>query len=512
MRYLKPKIVAGCVAVAALTSGCDEAGPSGNDGQSGTNGADGEEGASGTPGANGEDGSPGAPGSSCTISELESGDKLLQCADGTSVTIPKPHVDREPAVAGGRLFFGDAESDAVRALDLTTGLIVGTVSGVAPGASLYTTESGRVVAAVQGAAHRVDFIDSGLRVEQQGQTQVETEGQVQKLTYAMVGDVLDARTPIHFVSHHGYVSVFFDGFFDTSVAENHVPATSVVVAETELLGEDPTVLQVSTEPQHGVSFVTGEGKLLSSAPSSDRAVSTAPNGFFVYNLEGTLEQTIQNGDDFDASCWGLHGEAAVGNNYLFGCHESLDGGISVLAWSEENGRYESRKIKYPGYPAATKRTSVLKGHPKSQYAVGQWGRYGAGGSEYTGLVRIDPSASEITATDTIELGSVYCDYGFELSEGKTVVALARDGRVHSIDVPSWSGHKTAQLLPASETTCAGRLVVGEGAAYITRAEKGEILELDIATLEVTRTFNVGGKPGNATLAGFWAPIEAPQAH
>jgi hypothetical protein len=180
----------------------------------------------------------------------------------------------------------------------------------------------------------------------------------------------------------------------------------------------------------------------------------------------------------------------------------------VLSWNEAESKYESRKIKYPGYPTATKRTSVLKAHPKSAYAVGQWGRYGAAGSEYTGLVRIDPNASEITSNDTVELGSVYCDYGFELAEGKTVVALARDGRVHSIDVPSWSGHKTAQLLPASDTTCAGRMVVGEGAAYITRAATGDIVELDIRTLEVTRTFNVGGKPGNATLAGFWAPVDA----
>jgi hypothetical protein len=505
MRKLKREVVVGCMAFVAMT-GCGEAGTAGSDGQPGLNGVDGANGADGVQGSPGMDGSSGVAGFSCSASESDSGGKIIRCSDGTSVTLASER-DEEPARSAGRLVFGDAEAEGVRVLDLATGQIVGTASGILPGANLYTTESGRIVAAVQGAAHRVDFIDSGLRVEQRGEIRVETEGQVRKLAFAMVGEQLGALTPIHFVAHHGYVAVHFDGRFDGAVPANNVSAKSVVLKEGEILGNGEITLEITTDPQHGVSFVTEEGKLLSSAPSSDRSVSTAPNGFLVYGLDGTLEQTIQDGADFEASCWGLHGEVAVGQQYLFGCHESLGGGVAVLSWSEANGRYESRKIKYPGYPAATKRTSVLTAHPKSLYAVGQWGRYGAAGSEYTGLVRIDPNASEITSSDILELGAVYCSYGFEQGEGETVVALARDGRVHSIDVPSWSGHKTAQLLSPSDTACEGRLVVGEGAAYITRAATGDILEIDIRTLEVTRTFHVGGKPGSATLAGFWAPVD-----
>lgn len=513
-------VSSGCAALLMLAAGCDDpevgqsgrAGIDGQDGPSGSDGADGANGVNGEPGPRGADGSPGAAGSSCTVSTLTEGEKRLQCTDGTNVTIRDGAPSEALASAVGRLVFGDQEDQGVRVLDLATGRIVGTVAGILPGASLYTTESGRIVGAVQGGSHRVDFIDSGLRVERQNDELLETEGQVQKLSFAMVGEDLGAVTPIHFVSHHGYVSVHFDGRYDAATPANHVLARSVVIAEQELLKSDGAIaLEVTTEPQHGVSFITGAGKLLSSAPSSDRSISTAPNGFLVYSSSGELEQTIQDGSEFEASCWGLHGETAVGDNYLFGCHESLDGGIAVLSWDEANSRYAARKIKYPGYPTAAKRTSVLKAHPKSSFALGQWGRYGAAGSEYTGLVRVHPEATEITLADTLELGSVYCDFGFEQRDGETVLALTRDGRVHSIDITSWSGHKTSQVLTASSTSCAGRLVVGEGAAYITRAATGDILELDIETLEIARTFHVGGKPGNATLAGFWAPIEAPHA-
>lgn len=518
MHHSMRDILAGCAALLAVVAGCGDSedgqhGHAGERGQEGASGRDGADGVNGKVGPPGADGSPGAAGSSCTVSALADGNRLLQCTDGTSVTLRGGAQSDELTGAVGRMVFGDLEDEGVRVLDLATGRIVGTVSGILPAASLYTTESGRIVGAVQGASHRVDFVDSGLRVELQNGERIETEGQVQKLPLALLGDELEAVTPIHFVSHHGYIAVHFDGRFDGATPTNHVLAKSVVITEDALLRSDGTIaLEVTTEPQHGVSFVTGEGKLLSSAPSSDRTVSTAPNGFLAYNLSGTLQQTIQDGSDFDASCWGLHGEAVVGDHYLFGCHESLDGGIAVLSWSEVDNRYLARKIRYPGYPAAVKRTSVLTAHPKSAFAVGQWGRYGAAGSEYTGLVRVNPQASEITSADILELGAVYCDFGFEQRDGKTVVALTRDGRVHSIDVPSWSGHKTSQVLVASDENCAGRLVVGEDAAYITRAATGDILELDLQTLEITRTFHVGGKPGNATLAGFWAPIEAPQAH
>jgi hypothetical protein len=176
----------------------------------------------------------------------------------------------------------------------------------------------------------------------------------------------------------------------------------------------------------------------------------------------------------------------------------------VIRWDEAADSYASRKIRYPGFPNATKRTSVLQGHPSSAYAVGQWGVYTTE-SEYTGLVRIDPSASEITEADVVDLGAKYCDFAFERRDGEQVLALTRAGRVHSVHVPSWSRHESRALFDDSASACSGRMAVGDGFAYVTRPEDGTIVEIEVETLEVTRTFHVGGRPWNATLAGAWEP-------
>jgi hypothetical protein len=483
------------------------AGPSGEDGEDGSEGRDGADGRDGDPGSDGEDGSDGETGiagSSCSVAEQADGSKLLSCSDGTSVVVRDgaDGTNGDDAAyygaATGRLIFGDDTAAGVRVLDLATGRVVATFESIAPNAALYTTENGRVAAAFQGALNRVDFIDTGVVTTEHGEAR---ETLPALLPFGLVGEDRDAVAPVHFVSHHGYTTVHFDGRYDEASPENQVTAKSFVIAESDLLDPDGEITTVfETEPQHGVSLVTEEGHVILTAPSTDRAISTAPNGFTVHELTGELVQTIQDPEDFEASCWGLHGETVVGHEILFGCHESLDGGLLVLSWNDTEQRYDSRKLTYPGYPTAPERTSVIKSHPSSAFAIGQWGSFGAAGSAYTGLVRIDPTDTEVRSEHVIQLGSVYCDFELEREEGEAVVALARDGRVHVINVDSWSGHKAAQLFEASDTTCAGRLISGEHVAYVSDTAQGRILEIDLRSLEVVRVFNVGGRPRNMTLA------------
>ena len=466
-------------------------GQDGEDGADGEDGSDGEDGAPGPRGEDGRDGADGEDGSSCTVTEHD-GATMIACPDGTtSVIDPEPHAPEERP--HGRLFFSDDTAEGVRVLDLGTGEIIATFAAVAPNASLYASESARVVSVVQGAAHRVDFLDTGLASGDGAELP-------RVLEHALIGETLGALTPIHVDSHHGYIAVHFDGRYDAATPSNTVDARNYVIEEHALF-EDALAIaaQFRTEPQHGVSLVTDQGLIIVSAPTTDRALSPSPNGFTVHELSGELVQTIHDPEDFLASCWGMHGEAEVGGDILFGCHERLDGGIMVLSWDDAMARYTTHKVQYVGYPNAMRRTSTLRGHPNSDYAVGQWG-YTASTSMYTGLVRIDPTAAAIVEEDVIELGAVYCDFDFEREHGERVIALARDGTLHSIDVDSWSGHKTAELLPPSDTACAGRMLVGAGVLYITVTERGEILEVDATSLEVRRAFQVGGRPRNVALA------------
>ncbi|MCG8555446.1 MAG: hypothetical protein MJD61_09200, partial [Proteobacteria bacterium] len=219
------------------------------------------------------------------------------------------------------------------------------------------------------------------------------------------------------------------------------------------------------------------------------------------------------GADFQASCWGLHGEALSGPRAIFGCHQALDGGALLLSWNDRETKFESRKLQYPGYPDAPNRTSVLAGHPDSPYVVGQWGTFAFPNNFYDGLVRISPTATEITDADTLELGSVYCSFGFERSRGELVAALTRNGELHVVDVERWLVGGSVRVLPdlEAEGRCAGAMVLGKGVAYISDTRGGSIMEVDLAARTVTRSFSVSGSPGGMALLGMFG-IPGEPAH
>lgn len=424
----------------------------------------------------------------------------VECAAST-------HVD-----VAGRLVVADALAPEARVLDPNSGEVLATIPLSAPGAALYTTESGRFVGAVQGSANRVNFIDSGLELEDHGDHTHSYEHAPSGLAFALDGAALGSVGPVHFISHHGWLTVHFDGLYDGVDPALSIPAKNVIFPEAELLSAAPTLTwTLSTAPQHGVSVPTDDGYLIFSQPSLDRARSTLPSGFAVHSLEsGLLVQTLHDGDSFTSSCWGMHGEAAVGDSYLYGCHEALDGGILVIERDDAQGTFVSRKIEYPGYPNAPSRTSVIKGHSSSPWAVGQWGHFSTT-SQYRGLVKIDPQAEAIAESDVLDLGAVYCGFDFERSQGEKVVALAQNGRVSIIDVESWSVEHTLSVLPDTSTagTCAGSLALGEGAAFVTRRDTGTVTVIPLANPAASRTFEVPGAPGAVAATGFWGSVGAP---
>lgn len=432
------------------------------------------------------------------------------CGSSTALEVECVGVEA-PLEVPGRLTIADAVTGDVRVLDPASGEIIGTFALAGP-ASLNSTESGRFVAAVQSAASQVDFIDVGLELEDHGDHTHSYEHTPRKLGLSIVGSEIGSSSPSHFVAHHGWLTVHFDGRFDAAAPATNLPAKNIVLPEAELL-RDPAVVSwvLSTEPQHGVSVPTDDGYLIFSQPSLDRARSALPSGFAVHSLEdGGLVQTINDGDDFTSSCWGMHGEAVVGESYLFGCHEALDGGLLVIEWDEAAGEFVSRKITYPGYPNASSRTSVIEAHAQSAWGVGQWGFFGTT-SQYRGLVRIDPAAEAITQADVIDLGAVYCGFDFERSQGEKVAVLTQDGRLRIIDVPSWTVESVAQVLPdtSASGTCAGSLATGEGVVFVSNGSQGTVSAFSVDDLGASTTWNVPGNPGSLAVSGFWAPVAAP---
>ncbi len=407
-----------------------------------------------------------------------------------------------------RLAISDADEGKVSILSLKDGRVIETFSLQSPG-SVYGTESGRFAVIAEGEGNKFRFIDSGLELEEHGDHFDRLEKDPSLLDYELLGSAYETENPVHFVSHSGYLTFHFDGTWDEE-GSDHVLSQNIIINEASLLDDSPEpALVIETLPQHGVSVVTESGYVLMTEPSTDRDIDALPNGISVRSLEdGDVLQLFQDGDDFDASCWGLHGEAVLHGDVLFGCHQENDGGAWMISWDENEEKFTSNKLEYPGYPDAPNRTSVLASHHKSEYFVGQWGTYAYPVNMYDGLVRISHDATEISEDDTLELGEVYCSFGFELEEGKLVAALTRDGKVHVVDVPNWEVVGSVDVVEdlSEEEGCAGTLTMGEGMAYVSEASKGKVFEVDLESASVQRSFDVGGAPyGMAVLGYFGLP-------
>lgn len=403
----------------------------------------------------------------------------------------------EGAEEGARVIVADAQEARVDVVSLADGSVVQSFD-VGSVARVVATEAGRIAAVIQPEANRVDFIDSGLKLDAHGDHVHEETEPPEMLASSVLGDDFDAMNPVHFVSHHGFITIHFDGEWNDEEPEQSIDSKNLVFDEETLWsGDTAPLLTLETESQHGVSVVVDGQYVVMTEPSLDRERSSLPSGVSVRSLDdGSVLAMFNDGDEFTASCWGLHGEASMSSDLLFGCHEVEDGGILVVSQSGET--FSTRKIEYPGYPDATERTSVMKAHETSGWIVGQWGYYAYPDSFYDGLVRIDPSAERIEPEDTLELGSVYCSFDFERSQGEQVVALTRDGKLHLVDVADWNIAASIEVLPdlTEDAACGGQLALGDSKAVLTDTMSGSLVVVDLASFEVEQVFEIGGSPAS----------------
>jgi hypothetical protein len=349
---------------------------------------------------------------------------------------------------------------------------------------------------VQADVHRVNFIDSGLEVEPHGDHTHDLEHEPGLLAFSLDGVALGARNPVHVVSHHGHVTLHFDGVFDPNNPANNVPAHNYVVAEAALLEPQPEPLVLTATSHHGVSVPTAGEKIIVTDPDPDREFDSLPSGFRVVDEDGTPLQTFNNKANPNASCLGMHGVAVVGRRYIFGCHQN-DTGVFILTENLTTGRFSARKLPYPD----ERRTSVIVAHPEQPFAVGQYGIF----PNYNALVRINPAAPAIRLRDLVALPANQCGFDFEREHGERLVVLVEDGSVHVFNPGTWESLGTLRVTEPFQ--CFGddpapRLAVSQGFAYVSLPEQGQVLEINVETVEVARTLTVGGTPSGVAVFGW----------
>jgi len=349
----------------------------------------------------------------------------------------------------GRLVVADGRLGQLQIIDLEKGQVVAAFSTPGP-ASVYPSGNGQYAFAVHREQNRVSVVYGGLRLEDHG----DHKDLVVEAPY-ILHTLTSGPKPTHFKTHAGVVTIYNDG--DGTVA----------VLEEKDLGLRLRVSEVATgAPDHGAPLFMGGHVLVGSL---NRGVVE------VYTRLGRKVSSFEG-------CPRLHGAAILGSRVAFGC---ADG---VLLLEQRGLQFVGRKLPNPSGTPERVRVGTVVSHSRYPFFIGNFGQ---------GLARID------TQITPYPLPAQPVRFGFD-REG-TLVAITANGQLHTLEAASGKVLRSLQVSEPIAATGEGAvrpgLALGDGVAYVSLPSQGEVLEVELRSLEVKRRFAVGGTP--ASLAWLW---------
>lgn len=419
---------------------------------------------------------------------------LLSAACASQSALAHDH-----AVLRGRLVFADHEKPVVRVLDLDSGEVTHSFAVPKANPGFAGIEGGRFVAIKTGdEAGTVRILDSGLSYEAHGD-----HVDVEKGPVRLTDLVLTGERPAHVISGHGQLAVFFDGIRPW---EGKSSAKALLVAIDDLGKARPAITEwPSPGPQHGIVVPLGARRWLTSVPNpayvsgDDRKASSRPDGFEIQQQDKGAWHRLASFNDPakpDASCKLYHGHAAAGGRHVFGCAEGEGGGMLVL--SQDKGRFSARKLAYPD----ERRISAIKARAGAKFMVANYGK----AAPYDALLRVDPAAQSLSASDVLPVPGGQSACQFELSgNGKRLANLTPDGKLRIYEIaPAWKELASFEAVPAFDCQYGARtptpsLAVIGGNAFVSDPLNGRIREYSLDSLKQGLDLPVEGKPAN--LAG-----------
>ena len=308
---------------------------------------------------------------------------VMTAAAGTA------HADE---VTAWRLFVSDHAEPRVTAIDALESKIIDTFQIKGP-ASLYRSESGSAVYAVQGSANVVTAISTGLSFDDHGD-----HGDIDIEAPTLTGFEIAGEYPVHFVQHHDQWAAFFD---KEGIAR--------VFSDREALEGKADSREVNSgAPHHGVVVAYGSHDLVSVPHPEDP--SKLPVGIRIQD-----RSSAQVGDV--ASCPDLHGEASSGNLLIFACATGL------LVVKSAAGAPEITHVPYAASLPQGKSTTVIGGKGM-QYFLGNYGA--------DKVVLIDPT--ETDGFRLIELPTRRVHFAVDPIRAKFAYIFTEDGQLHQVDV------------------------------------------------------------------------------
>lgn len=291
-----------------------------------------------------------------------------------------------------RLYVADHAQPIVHAIDIETGRKIDTFAIKAP-ASLYRSESGRTVFAVQGKGDVVSVISSGISFGDHGD-----HGDIDVEAPKLLDTTFTGTKPSHFVDHDGHIALFFDG-----------EGNARITREADILAGKADVREVATPaPHHGVAVALDEHVLITE-PNRERP-GELPVGIRVVDRAGASVGNVHD-------CPDLHGEASSGNLLAIACAEGL------LVTMPGGGAPALQLLPYGNNLPAGKSTTLVGGRGL-QYFLGNYGP--------KAIVLIDPKSED--AFRLIELPTRRVHFNVDPVRAKFAYVFTEDGQLHRIDV------------------------------------------------------------------------------
>jgi hypothetical protein len=363
-----------------------------------------------------------------------------------------------------RLLVSDFETAPSKLIDVDNGKIIARYEVGAP-TYPYTSPTGRFGIKIQTNANLITAVDSGILLEDHGDHMHPYKRDARLTDFRAEG-----RTPIHYVAHAGQIAIFNDG-----------SGEAMLLTERNFESAEAEMLTFKTaRPHHGVAVPLGD-RIVLSVPDTQNMDYALPLGIEVRDMRNNVVAS------FADQCPGLHGEASSGAFTAFGCADR------VLVLERNGDDFSVKSLRYaPETPSGTRVGTVI-GHEKQNFFIGNFGQ--------TGLVRIDPIAGTLTP---ITLPMRYSAFRLDAETGEKIIVVTTDGSVHRID--AMTGRIEASIEAVTPFVFRTRvprpgLATVRNLAYVTDPAAGEVVEIDLEAMNVTRRFVVEGKPVRLAVLG-----------
>lgn len=380
----------------------------------------------------------------------------------TALTAPSALADEKKA---WRLFVADHTEAVVHAIDVAAGQKIDSFALKSP-ASLYVSESGRTVFAVQRGGNVVSAISSGISVDDHGD-----HGDLEVAAPRMLDFTLSGERPVHFVDYHGNIAVFFDG-----------EGVARLFSERDATGTQPKIREVTTEaPHHGVAVSYGDHVVVSFPNKADPTKN--PDGVKVLDASAA-----QVGPEYE--CPGLHGEASSGNMLAIACSSGL------LIVKASSGVPAIEHIAYSDNLPRNTKVSTLLGGTGLQYFLGNFGP--------SAVVVIDPQDEE--AFRLIELPMRRVHFAVDPIRVKFAYVFTEDGKLHQVNVLSARIAKSLQVtepysMDGHWSEPRPRIAVAGDEIFVTDPLRGVIHAIDAESFEASREIVTAGRPFGIVAVG-----------